>query len=55
MGQARTHISISSNTYKKAKAIQKRYAAMGVVITMENALYFSKKETEENSFKGWKI
>lgn len=56
MGKSRTHISVSSQTYKKAKELQQQRAKIGFHITMEDAMYYVKKEQEEKTMLGgWRI
>lgn len=53
MGESRTHISVKTSTYNKAKQIVKRYKKMGLIITMEDALVMAKnEENNKNSILG---
>lgn len=57
MARGRTHISVKKATYDKAKKLVDRYAAQGVVLTMEEALYLVKQdEASKNTLlPGWRI
>lgn len=52
---SRTHVSVTSKTYKRAKQIKKEREAMGLICTMEDAVYYAKLEEKQNKeiVRGW--
>lgn len=54
---ARTHISIRGDTYKEAKKLVEEMAALGRLLTMEEAVFEVKRKKREKQEKlqGWSI